>query len=137
MPTSNRNKTSRICKVITKIQKVLRWNTRKLEKDPVNFELKEDAKQICSRTYPVPKVHGEMFKKEVEILFLIGVIDLANKSQWKVLYFPQNTPKSIQVRFLSDFRNLNKQLNVNNIQCLRLMACYWNWKFFSMILHLI
>ena len=28
---------------------------------PVDFELKEDTKPICSRPYPVPKVHKEMF----------------------------------------------------------------------------
>ena len=28
--------------------------------DPVNFELKEDAKPICSRPYSVPKLHEEI-----------------------------------------------------------------------------
>ena len=28
--------------------------------DPVNLGLKEDAKPICSRPYPVPKVHQEI-----------------------------------------------------------------------------
>ena len=34
------------------------WNTY-----PVGFELKEDVKPICSQSYPVPKVHEEIFKK--------------------------------------------------------------------------
>ena len=31
--------------------------------DPVDFELKEDAKPIFPRPYPVPKLHEIMFKK--------------------------------------------------------------------------
>ena len=33
------------------------------ETDSVEFELKEDAKPIYSRPYPLPKVHEEIFKK--------------------------------------------------------------------------
>ena len=39
--------------------------------DPVYFELKEDAKPIFLRPYTVPKLHKEMFKKEVERLVLL------------------------------------------------------------------
>ena len=39
--------------------------------DPVDFELKYDSTLICSRPYPVPKVHKEIFKKEFERLVLL------------------------------------------------------------------
>ena len=68
-------------------------------------------KKICSRPYPVPKVHEEMFKKEFGSLVLIGVFERAKDSEWGALSFSQHKPKSKRVRFLSDFRNLNKQLN--------------------------
>ena len=42
------------------------WKT-----DPVDFGLKENEETICSRLYLVPKVHGEIFKKEVEGLVLL------------------------------------------------------------------
>ena len=42
---------------------------------PVHFELKYGAKPICSRPYPVPKVHEKVFEKEVEILVLLGVLE--------------------------------------------------------------
>ena len=48
--------------------------------DPVDFELKEDTKPICSRPYPVPKVHEEMFKMEVESLVILGFFKVANDS---------------------------------------------------------
>ena len=33
------------------------------ETDSIYFELKEDVNKICSRPYPILKVHEEMFKK--------------------------------------------------------------------------
>ena len=53
------------------------WKT-----DPINFELKENTKPMCSRPYKVPKVQEEMFKKEVKSLVLIGVLGVANDSEW-------------------------------------------------------
>ena len=53
--------------------------TRKI--DPVDFELKEDAKPICSRLYPVPKINKEIFKNEVERLVLLGVLDIENNPE--------------------------------------------------------
>ena len=50
--------------------------------DPVDFKLKEDAKTICPRKYPLPKVYDEMFKKEVEYLVLLGLLKKSNNSEW-------------------------------------------------------
>ena len=36
-----------------------------------------------SQPYPVPKVHEKMFKKNVECLFLLRVINVANDSEWE------------------------------------------------------
>ena len=41
---------------------------------PLDFKLKEYAKPIFSRTYPVPKVHEEIIKKGVECLVLLGIL---------------------------------------------------------------
>ena len=49
------------------------WKT-----DPVDLDLKEDVKSIFLRPYPVPKLHEEMFKNEVERLFLLVVLKVAN-----------------------------------------------------------
>ena len=51
-----------------------------------------------------------MFKKEVERLVILGVLEVENYSEWGSPSFPQPKPKSNNVRFLSDFRNLNKHL---------------------------
>ena len=52
-----------------------------------------------------------MFKKEAECLFLLGVLDVSNYSEWGSPQVSQPKPKSNRVCFISDFSNLNKQLN--------------------------
>ena len=64
----------------------------------------------CSLPYPVPKLQKEMFKQEVENLVILGVLELANDSEWVAPSFAKTIPKSNQVHFLSEFRNqLNKK----------------------------
>ena len=66
---------------------------------------------MFSQPYSVTKVHKEMFKKQVGILVLVGVVlEVENDSEWLAPYFAQPKPKSNQVQFLSEFRNINKQL---------------------------
>ena len=61
--------------------------------DSVDFGLKEDADPIFLRPYPVPKVHKEMLKKEVERLVLLEVLEVANDSEWGTPSFAQPKPK--------------------------------------------
>ena len=65
------------------------WKT-----NTVDFELKEDVNTICLQPYRVPKVHEEMFKKEVERLFLLGFLEVENDSEWGAPSFMQPKPKS-------------------------------------------
>ena len=53
------------------------WNTT-----PVDFGFKDSVKPVCSRYYQVPRVHKEMFRKEVDRLVLLGVIKELNDSEW-------------------------------------------------------
>ena len=81
------------------------WNTT-----PVDFEFRDNANPVCSRPYPVPRVHKAMFRKEVEILVNLGVLEKENNSEWGATYFAQPKAKTNRVRFISDFRDLNRQL---------------------------
>ena len=81
------------------------WNTT-----PVDSELKDDANPVCLQPYPVPRAHEAMFRKEVERLVGLGVLEEANDSKWGSPSFAQPKAKTNHVRFLSDFRNLNRQL---------------------------
>ena len=66
---------------------------------------------------------------EVERLVLLRALKRANDSEWGVPYFAQPKPNTNQVHFLGNFRNLNKQLKHNHIQCLRSMKYYLNKNF--------
>ena len=74
-------KCNELLKIITEIRRVVQWNTWHLKKEPLDIKLNEDTKPIWSRPYPVPKVHEEMFKKEVEFLVLLGVFEAPNYSE--------------------------------------------------------
>ena len=63
---------------------------------------------ICLLPYPLPKVHKEIFKQEVENLVVLEVLELANDLEWVAPSFVKPIPNSNQVHFLSEFRNLNE-----------------------------
>ena len=52
------------------------WKTTTLD-----LELKDDAKPVCSRSYPVPKLHENMFKKEAKRLLRLVVLEDLNDSK--------------------------------------------------------
>ena len=62
-------------------------------------------------THPTLKLHKEMFKKYVERLVILWVPENSNESEQGDPYFTQPKPKTNHVHFISDFRNLNKELN--------------------------
>ena len=77
---------------------------------PEDLVLKDNTKPVCSRPYPVPRVHRAMLKKEVKRLVSLGVIKHSNESEWGEPYFPQPKAKTNRLILLSNFRNLNRKL---------------------------
>ena len=51
-----------------------------------------------------------MSRKEVEGIVNLGVFEEENDSEWGAPSFAQPKAKTNRVKFLSDFRNLNRQL---------------------------
>ena len=77
--------------------------------EPYDIELQPDAKPYHSRAYPIPKIHENTLKKEVERLCQLGVLKKVNRSAWAAPTFI--IPKKNQtVRFISDFWELNKRI---------------------------
>ena len=62
--------------------------------DPVYSKLKDNADPIRSQPYPLPNVHEEMFKKEVERLVQFGVLELEKYLEWGAPSLAKPKPKS-------------------------------------------
>ena len=77
--------------------------------DPVEIPLKEGAKPYHARAFPIPHIHEETFKKDLDRLESIGILRKVNRSEWAAPAFiiPK---KDGRVRFISDFRKLNSQI---------------------------
>ena len=64
---------------------------------------------FSQRYYPVPHLYKETFKKELDRLEKLGVVEKVQQSEWgsPTFIIPK---KDGRVRFLTDFRRLNLML---------------------------
>jgi hypothetical protein len=81
-----------------------RWEGR-----PCDIELKPGATPYHARPFPIPRVHEQTLKMELERLCQIGVLKKINHSEWAAPTFivPK---KDGTVRFISDLREINKRI---------------------------
>ena len=56
-------KSNELLKLLQKFEKFFDGTLGTQKTDTVDLKLKEDAKQICSQPYPVPKVHERRKKR--------------------------------------------------------------------------
>jgi hypothetical protein len=77
--------------------------------DTYDIELKSDATPYHARAFPIPRIHEQTLRHEVERLCQLGVLKKVNRSEWAAPTFiiPK---KDGSVRFISDFRELNKRI---------------------------
>ena len=75
----------------------------------VKLELKDRAKPYHAKAFPIPRVHMNTLKLEVDRLCKLGVLKRVNRSQWAAPTFIIGK-KDGSVCFISDFRELNKRI---------------------------
>ena len=95
--------------LLIKYQKIFDGRLGEWKTDPADLELKDGEEPHCQRHYPVPRIHREVFKKDLERLGKLGVLEKTNDSEWGSPSFiiPK---KNGTVRFISDFRRLNQKI---------------------------
>ena len=77
--------------------------------EKIDLELDPTVPPYRARTYPVPRTHLDVFKKELDCLEKEGVLSKTGRSEWIAGSFiiPK---KDGSVRWISDFRALNKAI---------------------------
>ena len=95
------------------------WND-----EQCNIDLRPDAEPYHGRAFPIPRVHLETIKLEVQHLCDLGVLKKVNRSEWAAPTFITKK-KDGSVHFISDFCELNKHgLSENLIQYLESRIYY-------------
>ena len=72
-----------------------------------HIDLIEGSIPKHQRAYPVPRIHLETFRKELNHLVELGVLEPQGLSEWSSPSFI-NAKKDGRVRWISDLRELNK-----------------------------
>ena len=98
------------CYNYLKIRRFVQLNTWNLENRSSILRVKRGCEANLLATIPSSKGTRKNVLKYIKRLVLLGVLGVANYSEWGDPFFSQHKPKSNQVHFLSDLRNLNKQL---------------------------
>jgi hypothetical protein len=104
-----REEQDKLEELLRKYQDLFDGTLGKWTQPDCHLELKPDSKPYHAKAFPVPRVHMETLKQEVERLCKIGVLKRVNRSEWAAPTFiiPKKDGK---VRFISDFRELNKRI---------------------------
>ena len=107
--TLNRDQKRMLLKLLKQYEKLFDGTLGKWRTNPVEIETRPDSKPVNSRWYPVPRINKQTFKKELERLVKIGVLERVQESEWgtPVFIIPK---KEGTVRFITDFRKVNGQI---------------------------
>ena len=105
----NEDQKQDLLQLLKKFEHLFDGTLGKWKSTPYDIQLKEGAQLFHAKSYPIPKVHEQTLRDEVDRLVKIGVLRKVNHSEWAAPTFiiPK---KDATVRFISDFRELNKRI---------------------------
>ena len=120
----NKEEKAKLHKLLLKYEDMFDGTLGKWNGTPHSIHLKDNVTPYHGKAYKIPHAYEATLKKEVQRLCEIGVLKKVNHSQWAAPCFV--IPKKDKtVRFLSNFRELNKRIKrypfpIPNIQDLLL-----------------
>lgn len=129
----NEQQKKELSEVLQKYTKLFDGTLGEYPHRKIHIELEEEVNgtkvsPVHARAYPVPYIHLETFKKELQHLCELGVLERQGASEWASPSFiiPK---KDGRVRWISDLRQLNKVIKrKHNILYQSLMMFYANAK---------
>ena len=98
-----------LAKLLSKFDVLFNGELRKFTDERIHLEVDPTVPPTRSRAHAVPHLHRELFRRELERLVKIGVLEKCGRADWVSGTFivPK---KDGRVRWVSDFRGLNKAL---------------------------
>ena len=105
----NLHQRQKLLKLLTSYEELFDGTLGDWQTKPISFQQVPGTKPYHGRAFPVPHIHLKTLKKEVERLVELGVLKRQPSSEWASPTFiiPK---KNKTVRFISDFREVNKRL---------------------------
>ena len=96
-------------KLLEKYKELFDGTLGKWKNTQYNIELQPNALPYHARAFPIPRIHEQSLRMEVDRLVKEGVLRKINRSEWAAPTFiiPK---KDGTVRFISDFCELNKRI---------------------------
>ena len=105
----DKNKQQLLLKLLQKYESMFDGSLGNYTGPEYKIELKENIKPYHAKPFPIPRVHKGTLKKEVQHLCKIDVLKRINTAEWAAPTFIIHK-KNGTARLISDFRELNKQI---------------------------
>ena len=104
----NNEEKGKLLSTLNKYPKLFQGGLGTFNTTPVDIELKPGEKPVNLKPFPVPVIRRKTFQKEIVRLVSVVILRRNTDSQWASPSFiiPK---KDTSVRFLTDFREVNKK----------------------------